>query len=465
MEFSKVLFIFFSILLFAAIPVLVKDSRRYFLCLVSFCNVFTSGWIFYHYGGLMLADLPVLCLLFLGLFTGKRFDWKASPVGPVLLMLVFWGLLTSFWATEQGWAVGEVTKHLRAYLVVVVVLQNIRSLSDLKLVVYSMLAGLLIQAVLGIYQNYFGALGVWFLGERQGDRVDWRAMGTFYVASFYANYLILVLLTAFRMFVYYRPPNLKHTVFFGSTFLLGVMALLKTYGRSQWIGFVIALGVTSVLSLWRSKFRVYTRWVLPVVVIFSVLFTVRYRGKILDQFGENRRLAYESRFVQWNIATRMIAKNPITGVGLSNYELHSWDYMTTEEKTNFQSTVYSWLVHNSYLLYAAEIGIPGALILVTWFMALFWVGVKILRAKFSHPFIVNTTVGILGGLLAFMIVIRYSPDIHEYSILYQLGLLSGILLAEWRLLKKAEWQKICSQKNGVLRPSTGSPVRRAGGRA
>jgi O-antigen ligase len=465
MDSSKVLFIIFSLVVFAAAPLFVRDSRRYFLCLASFFNVFTSGWIFYHYTGLMFADLPVLCLLFFGLFTGRKLDWKASPVGPVLVMLIGWGFFTSFWAVEQGWAIGEVSKHVRVFLLVVVIFGNIRSLSDLKLVVYSMLSGLLLQALLGIYQNYFGALGIWFLGERPAERVDWRAMGTFYVASFYANYIILVILVAYRMFLYYRPPQLKQTVFFGASFLLGIIALFKTYGRSQWIGFSTALAVTSLLSLWRSKFRVYTTWVLPVVIVFSVLFTMRYRQKILDQFGDSRRLAYESRFVQWKIATRMIAKRPITGFGLSNYDLHSVSFMTPEEQADIQSGIYSWIVHNSYLLYAAEMGIPGFLILIAWFCALFWIGFKILRAKFSHPFIINTTVGILGGLLAFMIVLRYSPDIHEYSILYQLGLLSGILLAELKLLKRAEWQKICSQKNGALRPSVKTTVREVGGRA
>jgi O-antigen ligase len=463
MDSSKVLFILFSVIVFAAVPLFVKDGRRYYLCLASFFNVFTSGWIFYHYTGLMFADLPVLCLLFWGLFTGRRFDWKASPVGPILLLLIGWGLFSSFFAREQGWAIGESSKHMRAFLLVVVMVQNIRSLSDLKLVVYSMLSGLLMQSLLGIYQNYFGALGIWFLGERPAERVDWRAMGTFYVASFYANYLILVMLIAFRMFVYYRPPRPRHAVFFGAAFFFGVIALFKTYGRSQWIAFLIALVAIVLVSLFRSKYRVSTRYIVPVVVIFSVLFTVRYRQKILDQFGDSRKLAYESRFVQWQIAKRMIAARPVTGVGLSNYDLHSWDFMTPEEKTNFQSGVYSWIVHNSYLLYAAELGIPGALILILWFLALFWLGVKILRAKFSHPLIINTTIGILGGLLAFVIVLRYSPDIHEYSILYQLGLLSGILLAELKILKRAEWQRICSHKNGSMRPSLKQPVNGRGG--
>jgi len=448
MDSSKLIFIFFSAILFGIVPVVIHNPRRYYLCLASFLNIFSTGWIFYHYTGLMLSDLPVLCLLFLGAFSGRKFDWKAAPIGVLTLALIVWGIITSFGAMEPGWALAEVSKHFRMYLVMVVIAQNIQNLSDLRLVIVSILSGLIIEAAIGFYQQYFGALGVWFLGERPAARVDWRAMGTFYVAAFYANYITVVVFVAYRMFVYYRPQKTLQSVFYGAAFILGIMALFKSFARAAWIGFLVSLILTSLMSFFRSRYRSYSRYAIPVLVVFLSFFVFRYHQKIIDQFGEGRRKAYESRFTQFGIAERMIAVRPFTGVGLGNYQLNSWDFLTDEEREDYLASVYTWMVHNSYLLYAAELGIIGAVVFVVWFFTIIWSSLRILRAKISHPLIVNVTIGILGGIVAFMILLFASPDIHDYSILYQLGLFSGILLAEWRIIKKAEWQNFCSHKNG-----------------
>jgi O-antigen ligase len=444
MDYSKLVFVLLTTICFLIVPSLVPDARRYYLCLASFLNAFTSGWIFYYFTGLMLADMPILCLLFLGIFSRKKFDWKAFPIGLSVIGIIVWGLVSCFSATDPRWAFAEISKYIRVYLLILVIIQNIQNISDLRLVVFSMLSGILIEALIGIYQSYFGAMGIWFLGERPGWRVDWRSMGTFYVASFYANYLALSIIIAYRMFVYYRPPNVKQTVFFGAVFLFAVMALLKTWGRSPWIGSAVALVFTSFISFFHRKFKAYSKEVVPLLIVFAVFFTLLYHQKIIDQFGESRRPAYESRFVQWHIAERMIALRPLTGYGMGNYQLEAWKFLTPEERGSSQAMVYTWMVHNSYLLYATELGLPGAAILILWFLSIIWTCFQIFRAKISHPFIVNTTMGILGGVIAFMIVLGYSPDIHEYSLLYQLGLFSGILVAERKILKKAEWQRICS---------------------
>ena len=440
-------------MVFFIMPFLVRDARRYYLAIASFINIFSSGWIFYHYTGLMLADLPMICLLFMALFTGKRFDWKASPIGLPVFGLIAWGILTSFGAKNQGWALAEVSKYIRLYLLMVIVALNIRSLSDLRLIIVSMLCGLVFEAALGFYQNYYGALGIWFLGERAGSRVDWRAMGTFYVAAFYANYVSLVLFVAYRMFVYYRPPKPRQIVFFGAAFFLGMIALFKSYARGPWIGFLASWAITSLISFLRSKYKVYSKYAVPVLVVFAILFTIKYRSKIAEQFGEGRRSAYESRFVQFGIAERMIAAKPLTGFGLANYDLNSWDFMTPEERSHMLARAYAMFVHNSFLLYTAEMGLIGGAIFILWFVVILWACVRILRAKISHPLITNATMGIAGGIIAFMVLCLSSPDIHEYSALYQLGLFGGILLGEWKLIKKAEWQNICSLRNGKIHPS------------
>jgi O-antigen ligase len=437
MDSSKILFIVFSVAVFILIPFFLKNVRRYYLGLACFLHIFTSGWIFYHLTGLMLADLPILTLLIYGLFSSRRTKFFFMPIALPMLGMIVLGAVSATWAKEPGWALAEVTKYIRMYLLVVCIVNNIQSVRDLRLALTCMMSGLLIEALVGIYQWQFGAVGIWFLGERPASRMDWRSMGTFFVPSFFASYLAMWLCVAFRMLVYYRPPKILSTLLYGAAGFLGFIALYTTYSRSQWLSLLAAMAVVIGISLFRSRYKIKSGWVVPLLLLFFVVFAVRYHNQILNQFGSARRVSYESRFPQYKIAERIILDRPFQGVGIGNYEMDVQRYMTEEEQNSVLQIVYIGMVHNSYLLLTAEMGFPGGLMFVLWFATILIVIFQILRSRLNHPLIINLTLGILASIIAIMIILMYSPDIHEYSILYQISLLCGILLAERNILKQA----------------------------
>ncbi len=437
MDSAKIIFILFSGILFFVIPLIVQNVRHYFLGLASSLYVFSSGWIFYHYNGLMLADLPIFGLLILSAMSDKRLRWSAPPVSFPLLGLIIWGIITSFSAINPGWAFSETTKYMRMYVLIVVLVHHIQSMHDLRVVVNGMLIGLAIQVVIGIYQWRFGATGLWFLGERPWWRIRWRTAGTFFVPSFYANYLSMLLPVVFRLFLYYHPPNRKWSYFYGGVLVFGCVALFTTYGRGPWIGFAVSITLLLLAGLFFGHFRARIRWTFSVILVFALAFVIRYGPKVMDQFGADRDASYDVRFPQFRIAQRMINDNIFLGVGLGNYELVSYDYMTFEERADNMAGVYRILVHNSYLLILSESGLFGGFFLVAWFVTIFVAGIQVLLSRLRHPYFINITLGILAGMTAIIIVFTFSPDIHAYQILYQLSIFSAILVAEKRLIKNA----------------------------
>ncbi len=438
---TKLVVGFIAGMLLFVIPLFVKNVRQYFLGLAASVYVFSQGWIFYHYNGIWYGDIPIIGLLVLGFLSQRQFRWSANPIGVPMLCLIVWGVIASFSAVNQGWALSELTNYARGYLLMICVVHHIQSLKDLRIVVYCMLGAFLVEIFIGLWQFKYGTTGLWFLGERRFGRISWRTMGTFFVPSFYANYLGMVLPLAFRMFVYYKPPNIRWTYFFGAAFLLGIVALYSTYGRAPWIGFVIAMAVLIIISVFQSRFKPRAKWTGAVMVLFVAVFILRYGTNIEGQFGGQRQGSVDIRWSQFDVARRIMQDNIVFGVGLGCYELASWNYMTREEQTDDMSVMYGQLVHNSYYLLASEMGILGGVFLIAWLGMICLTAIQILRIKPYHPFITNITLGIFGGIIVIGAVFTFSPDVHAYQLLYQICLFSGILLAAKRVLKEAAFNK------------------------
>jgi len=440
METSKLLFILVSVVIFFLIPLLVRNKRHYYLGLSGFIFIFSKGWIFLPNGnGLMLADLSIAGLLILAFFSKRRFKLSVFPIGWALLGICIWGVISSLFAKQQYVAFVELSRYFRAYLLFLCIYHHIQSVKDLRVVLNYFLIGFLLESLLAIYQWKFGALGIWFLGER--NHVGWRSTGTFFVPAFLANYLVLALPVAYKFFLFYKAPKTSTTIFYGIIFIVGLVGLLTTYARSEWVGFLTALSILSIFSMFyrKTKIRAKSMWIIPFLVLFLVIFASRYAPTVLSQFGSTRKSAYEIRFNQFKIAQRIISSNPLFGTGLANYQSAARGYLTPEERIN--PAKYIIFVHNSYLYITSEMGIPAGIFFILWLGSFITVGIKILKAKINHPLIINFSLGIIGGIVAIVVVFTFTPDIHAYDLLYHLGFYSGIMMAGQKLLKIAERKK------------------------
>ena len=439
MDSAKLIFIGFSTVLFIIVPLFIKNVRQYFLALASSLYVFPTGWIFYHQNGLWLADLPILGLLAVSFFSHRKINWILKPIGWPLLAFIIWGVVCSFGSPMQGWAISELTLYARVYLLMVGLYHNIQSMKDLKIVVFSMLGALLFQSFLGLYQWRFGRMGLWFLGERPAALLKWRTRGTFFHPSHYANYLAMVLPVSYRLFLFFKTVDRRQLILFGGTFFLGIIALYSTYGRAPWIAFGFAAAMLTLIGLVSMKYRTRVTWAFPVLLFFLLIFAQRYGGSIVGQFSQ-RMQSYEVRFEQFRYARRLIAASPVLGVGLGNYERGLSRFLRSQEEV-VNVNMSDITVHNSYYLIATEQGLPGGLLFIIWFIIMFYTGFRILRADLYHAFIINVTLGILGGIAAILVVFTFSPDIRAYPIQYQIGLFAVILMASRDITQRAVSKK------------------------
>jgi O-antigen ligase len=438
---AKLVFSIMVVILFGVAPFFIRQRRLYFIGLACSLYVFSSGWIFYHFNGIMLGDIPIFALLIMAVTSNRKLNFIMKPIGiPVLCMMGAF-LISAIGAVRPGWVFSETTKYLRMYLLMIGLAANIRTVRELRVAVTGMLIGLLFEVLLGIYQWRIGALGIWYLGERPAGKITWRSMGTFFVPSFYANYLAMILPVSYRLFAFYRASSKRWTFFYSALFFLALVALYTTFGRGPWIGFLLAMLLMVVISVFKSRFKSHVRWTIPIFIVFVLLFMARYGNSMMTQFTSSRRASTEIRFPQFRIAWRMIKANPISGVGLGNYEQKSFDYMTAAEQRDPYAQVMGMMVHNIYLFITAESGFLGGICLLSWIISMFVVCYRILFAKVVHDYIINVTMGIFGGIFAIAVIFTFSPDIHAYQILYQLGLFCGILYAMNRMTREALYQR------------------------
>jgi len=430
MDAGKIGFFLFTTLVSLATFVIAKNKLRSLLMISAFVFIFPIGWIFYHFNGIWVADIPLLLLIFYGFSFGHGFKWYFPKISFVILGSLVWALISAVSAPEAGWAVSQATVTLRAYLIFVAVMNTLKTPKDLYYVTMAILAGFTFESFLGFWQWRFGPVGLTFLGERV-YMYDWRSMGTFFVTSYYGNYLILLIPLAYRLFIYHRPFRKWETYAYGGMTLLSVFALFSTYGRGPWISVIIALGLITLFSFLNKKHRPRVKWAIGLIIVFGFAFGVKYTPVIIDQFGPQRQAAADVRKDEWRTALRVIKNNLIWGTGPGNYENLSVNYVTAEEVEGFFGWQIAEMVHNSYLLVTAETGILGGILFVSWFLLIFKQTWK--TAKLQIPYFRNLGIGIGAGFFALAISFYYSPDIHEYQIMFMFWLLTGILFSLDRL--------------------------------
>lgn len=186
---------------------------------------------------------------------------------------------------------------------------------------------------------------------------------------------------------------------------LMVLTIVATHSR----GAFLALGVTAVLIVWRSRNR---------VAGFSMLFLILVAGTIALPASYKERIAtigsYEQdssargRLEAWKVAGRMIASNPLLGVGFAKFQQNYRDYDPNAAlpSSGAEHEVGTRVAHNSYFQIWAEVGTPAFLIYLT-LMALTFVDLSRVRRealrRYHSSWILSYTTMLEASMLGFVV--------------------------------------------------------------
>ncbi|HNR67334.1 MAG TPA: O-antigen ligase family protein [bacterium] len=391
-------------------------KSKYLFILLTFSATIAQGywheWV--DDEAIVVGDIP-LFLLFL--FGRKRLKQAPYTKGALVLTVLFflWSHIGVFFAPNQLYFRQELFLNIRACLYFIAFISFVSSKEDLHSVFLGFAIGLLFQGMIGIHHWLRGPVGLGFLGEQ---RIGWQAQGTFVHASVFGFYVSLLSVIMYRIGVFLRP---RHYQFYLLVFLIGVISLYASQNRATWLAFAATMVVMFVFDLLRREIKTrHSKRYIALIVLVLIAGGIRYGTVIMARFSDaEESLADDrssSRMSLAQDAMRIIKEHSLTGTGLNNYRMY-----VSEE------TAGTRVVHCTYLLVTAELGIPGGVIFILLILSFLVVGLRAMRS--NDFYLKNSATALVMAQSIFIIAMLPSPD---YRILYvktHIWMIWGLTLA------------------------------------
>lgn len=292
-----------------------------------------------------------------------------------LTLLFLINLVSSVLAPVPFYSYSMLFLQLKSYLVLLYFANTVRDVQTIRLIGFACAGILIMQGLIVLEQWLVGVIftaenlgrGTVVLKSRIGAGYISRMAGTLSHPNALAMYLNLTLpWVAFLFLVEKRA--LRRTLLM-IAIALALIALILSGSRGAWLG--LAITITVSFFLWMRKQGKNPLVGLGVsafslLLLFSVLFAASstFRGRLV----EGDAGAALVRIPLMEVAKEMILANPVTGVGLNHYtrEMARYDHTAIRIATRYNQSV-----HNTWMLMAAETGVPSLIIFVYLFFILF----------------------------------------------------------------------------------------------
>lgn len=367
------------------------------------------NWLYrYHQGGaaafvLTAADIALLALLFLWLVDmarsrRRRIDFFPRVTVPALAYIAV-GLASAAVSSDKilvAFQLSELLKGLVLYLCLANIIQDD---ADLHWLLFGLMASIAFESGLGIYQATVGRpLGLSLLGEGDyiikqalGGSLALRPTGTLFHANQLALYLGMTLPVVAAVLL--APVSRFVKGMAALTTIIGLAAAVLTLSRGGWLGLTISFAILTAFALRRKIVpRAQLCLGLSGLAGLLILFNSLAENAIVGRLTRSDGGSALSRLPLMRGALRIIADHPLLGSGLNNYEHTIRAYDLTGEYTLAGQLV---IVHNLFLLLAAEVGLIGLGLFVWLLIALARQGLQAVKQRR-----VSLAVAVIVGLLA-----------------------------------------------------------------
>jgi O-antigen ligase len=408
--------------------ILHKDIKHLFLILAVFLipiridfyiGFKRSDFIQTGYPGLPVTAFDLLLVglfiyfLFQVLRGKEKFEFYPALSVPAILYILLTGI-SAFHSFDRTLSLSNFLLIIKSYIVFLFFVNRIKTKNDITLVAVALIFAVAIQCVVGglqyitggaLLKGVFGIPDASFVAKAAGSYILSRVGGTIGHPNALAKYLCfcITILLGYR----YAKINKHISRISMPTILFGGILLLLTMSRGSWV----ALGLSFIFIfyyLFRHFFRSRAKAIaavllLNIVMIFFIFLLFENVRQRLFEDDYGRAMA---RIPMARVALNIIKKYPLTGIGLNNYTHVMQQFDRTRE---WQTYKFQHPVHNSYLLIAAESGIP-ALAAFLWLVGALFVKTRSAFKRIDMPLAIFQ-IGCLSGVLTWLISGMFDRDL------------------------------------------------------
>jgi putative inorganic carbon (HCO3(-)) transporter len=371
--------------------------------------------------------------------TDKRHEVRSSlQFNVALLFYLAITTLSAFVAEDATLSLFELYLLLEACLIYFYVANHVRSRRDVVFVTSMLMAGCLVESIVILVMRLtVSASTTWdfpihILAENLGSSGGMRIGGTIGVPNVAGAYLSIMLV--FAVSILFTNLGRMHRWLALAVIVLGSVALIFTFSRGGWIALVVGMIVLG-FSIWRQR-GVSLKAPIAAVALLALVYLPFQSSVSTRLFGDDQGSA-GARVPLNMLALRMIADNPILGVGANNFTVAMKQYVTSDFRHEWL-----WAVHNKYLLVLAETGIGGLLAYLAFLLGTMRRGWRCWKFRDSllSPLALGLTAGIAGNM------VHQSVDLFRDRPIQQLlWLVAGLLAAMYRIFAARGEQKLPSE--------------------
>ena len=293
-----------------------------------------------------------------------------------LAMFLAWTVISVLVSAEPARGLPQIKKFY-VFLIVIVLATVLKRAGDARWFALAIGGAAGISAIWAIVQYIVKANGVnddGFYRLYVADRISgfmshWMTFGGQMMIAF-------VLLIAFVLFASgsdseprASASDLPQTLFWAAYAALALMgiAMLLSGTRSIWLG--AGVGAAYLIWSWRKWMLLAAPLLLCLVVLVSPSFVQERFLSIFHPHGETDSNLH--RYVCRRIGYEMIKAHPAFGLGPEQLGTHFKQYIPADVKRPLPEGYYGHL-HNIYVQFAAERGIPALLFLLWMFGIILW---------------------------------------------------------------------------------------------
>ena len=345
------------------------------------------------------ATFVIIVSWIMGRALKRDFKLSGGILTPILALFLIWNLasfINTAYIDESIRGLLKVVKHSLLFLATI---DHFRSRQKLNKFLLFILGVGFVISLNGIAQYITGTD---LIRHRAVNPLDYlrRISSSFRHSNDFGVYLI-VINTIFAALFFSRARLFKERIFLLVAALPAAWCMIATYSRGAWLGLIIAM-----LCLFAIKSRKLLVLILILLAASPLFLPHSIKGRFSDFIPSNNGGTVWERTRLWKGTADMVKAHPILGFGVNTYTKNFPEY----KPDDYPDIRYT---HNCYLHMAAEIGVVGAGLFITFLMVLLISAARAMKTL-ERGIYRDLYLGLFAGTIGFLA--HSAVDTHFYSV-------------------------------------------------